>query len=169
MTDDTRATAVDLLALENQVCYALALAARGVIGAYREVLAPLQLTHPQYLVMLALWEHEPRSNRELAQVLRLDPGTLSPLVKRLERTGYVTRERDDADERSLAVRLTPAGRELRERAVNVPTIMIRRLGLAETDLRELNTTLRALIDAADTVGPTTADERAALGVEDPLG
>lgn len=155
----------DPLALENQVCYALALAARGVIGAYREVLAPLQLTHPQYLVMLALWESEPQSNRELAQALRLDPGTLSPLLKRLEATGYISKSRDDADARNLAVRLTSAGRALRERAINVPSIMIRRLGLQQADLPGLNRTLHDLIDASGQAKEMTPAERKALADE----
>lgn len=137
------------LALENQVCYGLALAARGVIGAYREVLAPLNLTHPQYLVMLALWEAEPQSNRQLAHALRLDPATLSPLVRRLEKAGYVAKGRDPEDERTLAVHLTPVGRALRDRAINVPSIMIRRLCLRDRDLVELNAVLRGLIDSAD--------------------
>lgn len=152
----------DPLALENQVCYALALAARGVIGAYREVLAPLQLTHPQYLVMLALWQCESQSNRQLAQALRLDPGTLSPLLKRLEKAGYIRRSRDHSDERALAVTLTPRGRALRERAINVPSIMIRRLGLQHTDLVGLNATLHGLIDAAGEVAEMTPQEQQAL-------
>ncbi|GGB18403.1 MarR family transcriptional regulator [Flexivirga endophytica] len=158
MDDET----FDPLALENQVCYSLALAARGVIGAYREVLAPLGLTHPQYLVMLALWQDEPRSNRELAQALRLDPGTLSPLLKRLARADYVTKARDASDERTLAVRLTPRGRELRDRAVNVPLIMIRRLGLEDRDLGALNDVLHGLIEAADHPAEVTSAERRAL-------
>ena len=74
----------DPLALEQQVCFALAVAARNVIAVYRPLLEPMGLTHPQYLVMLALWQHEPLSVRELGRLLQLDPGTLSPLLKRLE-------------------------------------------------------------------------------------
>ncbi|WP_328823514.1 MarR family winged helix-turn-helix transcriptional regulator [Metallococcus carri] len=154
----------DPLALENQVCYCLALAARGVIGAYREVLEPLGLTHPQYLVMLVLWEREPRSNRELAQALRLDPGTLSPLLKRLEAAGYVTKERSQGDERTLAVRLTRAGKALRDKAIHVPEIMIRRLGLEGMDLVKLNQTLRTLVDGADAPLDITTQEFRWLGV-----
>src|SRR5919112_1447114 len=73
----------DLLALENQVCFALAVAARGVIGVYRPILEPLGLTHPQYLVMLALWQRSPRTVRDLGHALQLEPATLSPLLKRL--------------------------------------------------------------------------------------
>lgn len=155
----------DALALENQVCFALALAARGVIAAYRPVLEPLRLTHPQYLVMLALWEDDPLSNKELSALLHLDPGTLSPLVKRLEQTGYVRRGRAPADERRLEIRLTEAGRSLRERALHVPQIMIRRLGLQQTDLQGLNSLMRTLVaDAAD-AGPLTAADVKALGGE----
>ena len=99
----------DPLALERQVCFALSVAARGVVAVYRPLLEPMGLTHPQYLVMLALWEHEPLSVRELSGLLQLDPGTLSPLLKRLEAAGYLRRERDPADERILAVALTAAG------------------------------------------------------------
>ncbi|MFE7844706.1 MarR family winged helix-turn-helix transcriptional regulator [Microbacterium sp. NPDC057407] len=110
----------DLLALDNQVCFALVTAARNVVSIYRPVLEPLGLTHPQYLVMLALWEESPRSLRELAAELALDSATLSPLVKRLESQGLVTRRRRDDDDRVLAVALTEAGTALRERALEVP-------------------------------------------------
>src|SRR5688500_7830901 len=86
--------AEDMLALERQVCFALSVAARNVVAVYRPVLEPLGLTHPQYLVMLALWQHGPLSVRELSGLLQLDPGTLSPLLKRLEAAGYVRRDRD---------------------------------------------------------------------------
>ena len=97
---------VDPLALENQVCFALSLASRSVVAAYRPVLEPLGLTHPQYLVMLTLWEHEPLSIKGLSELLQLDPGTLSPLVKRIEALGYVRRSRSAADERTLEIVLT---------------------------------------------------------------
>lgn len=152
----------DPLALENQVCYGLALAARGVIGAYRPVLEPLGLTHPQYLVMLALWEHHPQSNRQLSDALRLDPGTITPLIKRLEREGYVTRQRQPGNERMLDIDLTERGIALREQAVHVPSIMIRRLGLQQAELPALADTLHGLIAAADNPLPLTAEEEAAL-------
>ena len=98
----------DLL-LERQLCFALAVASRTVIGAYRPVLQELNLTHPQYLVMLALWEKSPRSVKDISDALLLVPATLSPLLKRLEALGYVTRRRVPGDERSLAVGLTPEG------------------------------------------------------------
>ena len=110
----------DLLKLENQLCFALVTAARNVVSIYRPILEPLGLTHPQYLVMLALWESSPRSLGELADELALEPATLSPLVKRLEAQGLVTRTRRAADERVLDLALTDAGRALRTSALEVP-------------------------------------------------
>src|ERR1700743_1405846 len=85
---------VDPLALDRQVCFALAAASRSVIALYRPVLQPLGLTHPQYLVMLALWERSPRTVRDIGEALALEPATLSPLPKRLESAGYLTRSRE---------------------------------------------------------------------------
>ncbi|GEK86833.1 MarR family transcriptional regulator [Microbacterium aerolatum] len=110
----------DMLKLENQLCFALVTAARNVVAIYRPILEPLGLTHPQYLVMLALWERSPRSLNDLAADLALDPATASPLVKRLEKEGLIARERSSEDERRLDIRLTDAGTRLRERAVDVP-------------------------------------------------
>ncbi|MGN6606587.1 MAG: MarR family winged helix-turn-helix transcriptional regulator [Jatrophihabitans sp.] len=138
----------DPLALDRQVCFALAVATREVVALYRPVLEPLGLTHPQYLVMLALWADDPRSLRDLASTLALDPGTLSPLLKRLEAAGLVTRARDAADERLLAVTLTPAGRALRRKAERVPAQIIAKLGLPVSDLEHLNAVLHAVIAAA---------------------
>lgn len=138
----------DLLALENQVCYGLAVAARSVIALYRPVLEPLSLTHPQYLVMLALWEREPRSVKDLSEALQLEPATLSPLLKRLETTGYVERKRSTADERALEVRLTPAGRELRAEAEKIPHRIVERLGLPISELENLRGSLHGIIEAA---------------------
>ena len=117
-----------LLKLDNQVCFALVTAARNVVGIYRPILEPLGLTHPQYLVMLALWEDSPRSLRDLAAELALEPATLSPLVKRLEAQGLVTRARRGADERVLDVGLTVAGAALREQALSVPEQVMQSVG-----------------------------------------
>lgn len=113
-------TSDDLLKLENQLCFALVTAARNVVSIYRPILEPLGLTHPQYLVMLALWERSPRPLNDLSAALALDPATASPLVKRLEKEGLIARERSREDERRLDITLTDAGRELRARAVDVP-------------------------------------------------
>jgi DNA-binding MarR family transcriptional regulator len=145
MGTSTEEATPDLLALDQQLCFALAVASRSVIGAYRPILEPLGLTHPQYLVMLALWETEPRSLTELADVLRLEPATLSPLVKRLEAAGLLTRQRSAADERHLAVRLTEAGRALRAEATRVPPQVVAALGVDVEELSELHARLTAII------------------------
>ena len=119
----------DLLKLENQLCFALVTAARNVVAIYRPILEPLGLTHPQYLVMLALWERAPRALSDLAADLALDPATASPLVKRLEADGLVQRRRSADDERRLDIDLTDAGRLLRDRAVEVPTQVMTAVGM----------------------------------------
>jgi len=141
----TGTDADDPLALERQVCFALAVASRNVIGVYRPVLERLRLTHPQYLVMLALWERSPLSVTEIARLLQLDLATLSPLLKRLEALGHVDRRRDPRDERTLRVMLTDAGRELREQALAVPPAVMDRLDLTEDDVRALHAALTPLI------------------------
>ncbi|QEW00193.1 MarR family transcriptional regulator [Microbacterium caowuchunii] len=127
----------DLLRLENQVCFALVTAARNVVSIYRPILEPLGLTHPQYLVMLALWERAPRALGELAAELAMEPATLSPLVKRLEAQGRVTRGRRATDERVLEIALTDEGRALRDRAVTVPEQVMARVGMDAEALRQL--------------------------------
>jgi DNA-binding MarR family transcriptional regulator len=140
--------AVDPLALDRQVCFALAAASRSVIGLYRPVLEPLGLTHPQYLVMLALWERSPRTVRDLGETLLLEPATLSPLLKRLEASGLLTRKRSAVDERTLDVQLTAAGRALREEAEKVPAKIVSRLGMQVSELERIRDDLTALISAA---------------------
>nr|WP_309298407.1 MarR family transcriptional regulator [Streptosporangium carneum] len=139
----------DALSLERQVCFALAVASRSVIGVYRPLLQPMGLTHPQYLVMLALWEQAPLSVKELSKLLQLDPGTLSPLLKRLEAIGYIRRRRDSQDERVLVVTLTAEGRELRSEAERIPSSVVERLGMDLEELQELHRSLTRVIAAAN--------------------
>jgi DNA-binding MarR family transcriptional regulator len=139
----------DPLALERQVCFALAVASRSVIALYRPVLEPMGLTHPQYLVMLALWGSRPLSLRRLSEQLRLEPATLSPLVKRLEAAGLVVRARRADDERSLDITLTERGAALREQALAVPTTMAERLGLDREELEQLHRLMTRVIAAVD--------------------
>ncbi|HEX5918436.1 MAG TPA: MarR family transcriptional regulator [Nocardioides sp.] len=149
----------DPLALERQVCFALAVASRTVISVYRPVLEPMGLTHPQYLVMLALWGEEPLSVTELSRRLELDPATLSRLLRRLESADLVRRDRNPADERSLAVALTPRGRDLRTRALAVPGTILQRLGLDLEELMDLRDRLTEVIGAAKAAtGATGATE-----------
>jgi DNA-binding MarR family transcriptional regulator len=138
----------DPLALDRQVCFALAATSRSVIGLYRPVLEPLGLTHPQYLVMLALWERSPRTARSIADALHLEPPTLTPLLKRLEAVGYLTRARNPANERELAVELTERGRALRARAEQVPAQIVERLGVPLEVLQEVRDRLTDLLAAS---------------------
>jgi DNA-binding MarR family transcriptional regulator len=140
----------DPLALEQQVCFALAVASRTVIGVYRPLLEPMGLTHPQYLVMLALWERSPRTVKDLGGALSLDSATLSPLLKRLESLGYLTRGRSSADERALELTLTPTGWDLREQALQIPYAVVERLGVDVDELVELHRRLTQVITAATT-------------------
>lgn len=138
----------DLLALDRQVCFALAAASRSVISLYRPVLEPLGLTHPQYLVMLALWETSPLRVHELGEKLYLDSATLSPLLKRLEAAGLVVRSRSTDDERAVELTLTDAGTALRAKAEAVPPAIIERLGLPISQLEDVRDRLHALLDAS---------------------
>ncbi len=137
-----------MLALDRQVCFALSVAARNVVAVYRPVLEPLGLTHPQYLVMLALWQHGTSSVKELSGLLQLDPGTLSPLLKRLEAAGLLRRERDPKDQRNLALALTDEGRALRRQAEAIPTGIVERLGMPVEELMSLREALTRVIAAS---------------------
>ena len=149
MTDaPVAAAASDLLRLEDQVCFALAIASRSVVSVYRPILEPYGLTHPQYLVLLALWQRSPRSVSELGTELRLEPATLSPLLKRLETADLVARTRNVRDERALDITLTDAGRALREDALTIPPRIIEKLGMSLDELAALRTSLWRVIDAA---------------------
>jgi len=143
-----RRETVDPLALERQVCFALSIASRSVLSLYRPLLEPLGLTHPQYLVMLALWEQSPQSVKQIGRSLALDSATLSPLLKRLEASGYITRGRSANDERQLDVTLTVTGRALRTHALKIPPAIVARLGVPIEELESLHGTLTHVIDAA---------------------
>lgn len=145
----------DPLALERQVCFALAVANRGILGLYRPLLEPMGLTHPQYLVMLALWERSPRSVKSIGQALQLDSTTLSPLLKRLESAALITRQRSTEDERQLEVNLTQKGRELRADAEKIPPTITARLGVPESELEELHAALTRVNTAALQAGALT--------------
>ena len=138
----------DPLALDRQVCFALATANRSVINLYRPVLEAIGLTHPQYLVMLALWERSPRTVRDLGEALMLEPATLSPLLKRLEAAGLLTRTRNAADDRALDIELTAEGRALRSGAEAVPGTIVERLGMPVAELEAMRDSLARLIAAA---------------------
>jgi DNA-binding MarR family transcriptional regulator len=158
---------LDPLALEHQVCYALSVTNRAVLAVYRPLLEPLGLTHPQYLVMLTLWDHhgiqrrasserrEPRkplSVKEIATTLQLDSATLSPMLKRLAALGLITRTRSATDERSTDVELTESGTVLRQRALKIPPAVIASLGVDITELQHLHEVLTRINSAALAAG-----------------
>jgi MarR family transcriptional regulator, organic hydroperoxide resistance regulator len=145
---DSAPAPVDPLALERQVCFALAVATRSVLSVYRPLLEPMGLTHPQYLVMLALWEQSPRSVKDVSAVLQLDSATLSPLLKRLAAAGLINRTRNAEDERQLNIALTDAGRELRKAAELIPAAVVARLGVEVAELENLLAVLTRVNAAA---------------------
>ena len=142
---DSRADA--WLALDKQLCFALYSASLAMTKVYKPLLAPLGLTYPQYLVMLALWEHDGQSVSELGNRLALDSGTLTPLLKRLEAQGQLSRERDVEDERRVIVRLTPAGRQLKVQARRVPQEIGRASGCELSEVVDLTRQLTTIRDA----------------------
>ncbi|MCP2335884.1 MarR family winged helix-turn-helix transcriptional regulator [Actinomadura rupiterrae] len=148
MTTDTRA-AGDLLRLDRQICFSLHAASRAFNGVYRTVLADLGLTYPQYLVMLTLWEDDGLPVKEIGDRLRLDSGTLSPLLKRLETAGYITRRRSEHDERSVVITLTMAGDDLRAEAAGIPLRMAKATGLTLDELQTLRTLLTTVTENLD--------------------
>ncbi|MDT5397855.1 MAG: MarR family transcriptional regulator, organic hydroperoxide resistance regulator [Mycobacterium sp.] len=133
--------------IDSQLCFALYSASRAMTAAYRPILAELKLTYPQYLVLLVLWEDEPVTVRRLGERLRLDSGTLSPLLKRLEANGFVRRERSTDDERLVEVTLTPAGRRLEETAQCIPAELFSATGMSERQATDLRDAVRQLTDA----------------------
>lgn len=137
------------ISVENLVCFDVHAASRALDAVYRRVLADLGLTYPQYLVMMVLWEGEPVTVKELGVRLRLDSGTLSPLLKRLEAASLVRRERSADDERSVLVRVTSKGVQLGERACDVPTQIFEAAGLAPAEVLDLQHTLRRVIASLD--------------------
>lgn len=136
------------LDLRKQVCFALYAASRALTALYRPVLDRLGLTYPQYLVMLVLWERGDTTVKALGTSLELDSGTLSPLLKRLEAAGLVTRARDPRDERSVVVSLTTAGDALREQAAGIPRAIAEATGVPGSQLAALRDTLRIITRAA---------------------
>ncbi|WP_436848112.1 MarR family winged helix-turn-helix transcriptional regulator [Streptomyces collinus] len=139
----------DWLRLDRQICFSLHAASRAFNGVYRVILKDLGLTYPQYLVMLVLWERDDLPVKKLGEQLRLDSGTLSPLVKRLEAAGLVRRERSAQDERSVRVRLTEEGAALRERALEVPRRIAAATGFGVAEIGELRERLDQLTSALD--------------------
>jgi MarR family transcriptional regulator, organic hydroperoxide resistance regulator len=142
------------LALDKQVCFALYSASLAMTKVYKPLLAPLGLTYPQYLVRLALWEEDGQTVSALGDKLALDSGTLTPLLKRLQAQGALTRERDTVDERRVIVRLTDTGRRLKIEARRVPPQIGRASGCELAEIAQLTRQLTTLRDSlAQAVAP----------------
>ncbi|WP_218036279.1 MULTISPECIES: MarR family winged helix-turn-helix transcriptional regulator [Sphingobium] len=137
----------DMLRLDRQVCFPIYAASNMLNRLYRPVLAKLELTYPQYLVMLVLWQDNPQSVGSLGNALYLDSGTLTPLLKRMEQAGLITRTRDTMDERRVAIGLTRKGHDLRARALDVPATLAEGLHLSLEDAHILRERVSALIAA----------------------
>lgn len=129
----------DALKLKNQVCFPLYACAKEIVRQYGPYLKDLNLTYTQYIVMMVMWEKESVSSRELAECLHLDYGTLTPVLKRLDQIGYLTRERAASDERLLTLTLTEKGRELKDEAVRIPPCIAACVGLSAEEFRTLYT------------------------------
>lgn len=135
----------DALKLENQLCFPLYACSREVIKLYKPYLDELDLTYTQYIAMMVLWEHKAVTVKELGQYLFLDSGTLTPLLKKMEAKGLLSRKRDQEDERSLVVSLSDAGEALRDRAVDVPVKMAQCVRLQPEEAQELYRLLYKLL------------------------
>ena len=143
------------LALSAQLCFPLYAAARGVTRRYADLLADVGLTYPQYLTMLALWDADaPLTVGEIGGLLRLDSGTLTPVLKRLESAGFVKRHRDGADERRVLVDVTLAGRRLRADVADVPERAWAGTGLTAKDAQQLRRLLDELLNGLDASSST---------------
>ena len=135
----------EVMKLDNQICFPLYAAARYVTGLYTPYLKELGLTYTQYITMMVLWEHKSLTAKELGRILYLDSGTLTPLLKKLEGKGLVTRQRSKEDERNLIVELTEAGEQLREEALSIPIAMAKCVSLEPEEAHTLYRLLYKLL------------------------
>lgn len=149
----------EYMKLENQLSFPLYVVAKEIVNAYRNHLDPLNLTYTQYIVMMALWEYGDLSVKELGQVLRLDSGTLTPLLKKLEAKAFLKRKRSRQDERVVMVTLTETGKELRDEAVHVPRRLSEAAGpiFDVEETRQMRMLLNKLLEAIDNANARKAE------------
>ena len=150
---DNETVPYDPKRIDYMLCFALYAASRATIDVYRPILDALGLTYPQYLVMIILWEHKACSVKDLGAILRLDSGTLSPLLKRLEAAGFIKRQRRSDDERIVTISLTEAGQLLEERAVHIPEQFGYALDLTYGEYAELLVRLKELLKKLNNCSP----------------
>ena len=144
MMSKSSTTPNDMLRLDNQLCFALYSTSLAMTKVYKPLLAELGLTYPQYLAMLVLWERDGLMVSELGQKLYLDSGTLTPLLKRLEASGYISRIRDVEDERRVYITLTSSGRKLKTRAAKIPGCILSASQCSVPELMNLTSQVQAL-------------------------
>lgn len=134
------------LKLENQICFPLYVIAKEITGLYRPFLDALDITYPQYLVMMVLWENDGLSVNCIGEKLYLDSGTLTPLLKRLEAKGFIVRKRKKEDERVVEVFITESGKALQQKACEIPEKIYTKIGLAKEDWADLKTSVQKLLN-----------------------
>ncbi|MCB2377943.1 MarR family transcriptional regulator [Hymenobacter sp. BT635] len=145
MSTPSENSSAALLKLENQLCFPLYAVSRMLTKAYQPYLQALDLTYPQYLVFLLLWEHDELTVKELGEKLLLDSGTLTPLLKRMEQKQWLSRRRDPRDERSVLIALLPAGQALREAACHIPEQLLGHMGMSQDEFEQLRSQLNTLL------------------------
>lgn len=145
MNDSTTPLCNPLLRLDSQLCFSVYALSRLITKAYQPLLDALGVTYPQYLVMMLLWEHESLTVKELGEKLLLDSGTLTPLLKRMEQRGWLSRRRATHDERSVVATLLPAGRQLEQQAQEIPTKIGTCLDMTREQINELRQQLNPII------------------------
>lgn len=133
------------LMLSNQICFPVYTLAKEIVNQYRPLLDDLDLTYPQYLVMLVLWEEQAQTVNQLGEKLKLDSGTLTPLLKRMAQKGLVARNRDAADERVVNITLTKEGKKLKAKALCIPEQLIASLNVSVKDLLVLKNTIEKIL------------------------
>ena len=140
----------ECLKLENQMCFPLYVCAKEVVKRYKPYLDEIDLTYTQYITMMVFWEHKEMNVKELGAYLFLDSGTLTPVLKKLEQKGYITRKRSETDERVLNVAITQAGEALKEKAVEIPAKVGGCVKLDEAEAMQLYVLLRKLLGTFET-------------------
>jgi len=140
----------ECLKLENQMCFPLYVCAKEVVKRYKPYLDEIDLTYTQYITMMVFWEHKEMNVKELGAYLFLDSGTLTPVLKKLEQKGYITRKRSETDERVLNVAITQAGEALKEKAVEIPAKVGGCVKLDEEEAMQLYVLLRKLLGTFET-------------------
>lgn len=139
----------DVLKLGNQLCFPLYACSREIIKKYKPCLDNLNLTYTQYITMLVLWEKETMTAKELGDILHLDSGTLTPLLKKLESKGLLIRRRSEADERNLVITVTEAGEAMKEKAMPIPETVKSSFNLTEEEAKTLYRILYRIIGQAE--------------------